>query len=83
MTVSLIFVALIECTYPCFNADMLWHHLYVALLPSECAAKTGMVMLLGEISSKAHVDYQKVVRDCIKHIGYDDSNKGRCKSLCL
>ncbi len=49
---------------------------------AETAAKTGMIMLLGEISSKAHVDYQKVVRDTIKHIGYDDSAKGNSFSYC-
>ena len=35
-----------------------------------------MVMIFGEISTGATVNYEQVIRDTIKEIGYDDPGKG-------
>ncbi len=42
----------------------------------ETATTTGLVLVMGEISTTAYVDIQKVARDTIREIGYTDSATG-------
>jgi S-adenosylmethionine synthetase len=43
---------------------------------AETLCNTGLVVLAGEITSKAVVDYQSVARETIKNIGYDNTEYG-------
>jgi S-adenosylmethionine synthetase len=42
----------------------------------ETLTCTGLVVVAGEITTKAYVDFQTVVRETIREIGYDDAKKG-------
>ena len=47
-----------------------------ARVAAETLVNTGLVVLAGEITTSANVDYIKVARDCIKRIGYDNTEYG-------
>ncbi len=42
----------------------------------ETCTKTGFVLLMGEVTTKAKVDYEKIVRDTVREIGYDNDGVG-------
>ena len=42
----------------------------------ETATTTGIVMVMGEITTKAYVDIQKIVRETVREIGYDRAKYG-------
>ena len=49
---------------------------------AEVTVKTGYCMIMGEISTTANVDYQKIARDVICQIGYDTSEYGFDGNTC-
>lgn len=48
----------------------------------ETATTTGMVLVMGEITTNAYVDIQKIVRDTIKEIGYTRGKFGFDAETC-
>jgi S-adenosylmethionine synthetase len=54
-------------------------HCRVAL---ETSVKTGFVLLAGEITSSAHIDYPSIVRETINDIGYTSSDMGFDGTTC-
>ena len=48
----------------------------------ETAATTGLVLIMGEITTKANIDFQKIARDAIREIGYTDAKMGFDADTC-
>lgn len=53
-----------------------------ARVAAETLTNTGLVVLAGEITTTANVDYIKVARDAIKRIGYDNADYGIDHKSC-
>jgi len=60
----------------CFEQDP---NSYVAC---ETATKTNMVMIFGEITTEAKINFESVIRNAIKDVGYDDAEKGLDYKMC-
>ena len=48
----------------------------------ETAVTTGLVLVMGEITTKANIDFQQIVRDTIREIGYTDGAMGFNANTC-
>ena len=48
----------------------------------ETLAKTGMIVLAGELTTNSEIDFEKIVRDTVLEIGYDSSDVGFDGATC-
>jgi len=54
----------------------------MARVACETATKTGFIMLLGEITTTANINYDEIVRNAVREIGYTDSDYGFDADTC-
>jgi S-adenosylmethionine synthetase len=52
--------------------DAILEHDPHARVAAETLVSTGLVVMAGEITTAAHIDYARVAREAIRHIGYND-----------
>ena len=60
----------------CMSADPM------SRVACETATCTGFVLVTGEITTKAHIDYQKIIRETVKEIGYTKAEYGFDGNTC-
>src|SRR5690625_3143064 len=53
-----------------------------ARVAAETLCNTGLVILAGEITAEANVDYIQIARETLKRIGYDNSDFGIDYPIC-
>ncbi|MDF2699234.1 MAG: S-adenosylmethionine synthetase, partial [Haloplasmataceae bacterium] len=54
----------------------------MARVACETSVTTGLVLVMGEISTTTYVDIQKLVRDTVREIGYDRAKYGFDADTC-
>jgi S-adenosylmethionine synthetase len=54
----------------------------MARVACETLVTTGMAIVAGEITTKCHIDYQRIVRDTVQAIGYTDATYGFDYKTC-
>ncbi|WP_267384054.1 methionine adenosyltransferase [Cyanobacterium sp. uoEpiScrs1] len=62
--------------------DALLNHDDRSRVAAEVVVNTGLVLITGEITSKAHVDFVELARKKIAEIGYNDAENGFSASSC-
>ena len=53
-----------------------------AIVACETAVTTGLVLIMGEITTNANIDFQTIARDAIREIGYTDAAMGFDANTC-